>query len=110
MGSAKHAEAETNGVSEEEKETESGEEEIPKEKRKRIVVAGLGMVGMAFVEKLLKLDEKRSEYHVIVVGEEPHLAYNRVGLTSYVRFTSTPSSQILLAASYYRLSSILKWL
>lgn len=34
-------------------------------------------------EKLLKYDIKRREYDVIVIGEEPHLAYNRVGLTSF---------------------------
>lgn len=51
--------------------------------RKRVVVVGLGMVGIAFIEKLLKLDAKRREYDVVVIGEEPHLAYNRVGLTSY---------------------------
>jgi hypothetical protein len=34
-------------------------------------------------EKLIKLDAKRNEYQIVVVGEEPHLAYNRVGLTSY---------------------------
>lgn len=36
-----------------------------------------------FSEKLLKLDVKRREYDVIVIGEENHLAYNRVGLTSF---------------------------
>lgn len=34
-------------------------------------------------EKLLKMDVKRREYDVVVIGEEPHLAYNRVGLTSF---------------------------
>jgi nitrite reductase (NAD(P)H) len=34
-------------------------------------------------EKVLKLDAKRREYDVVVIGEEPHLAYNRVGLTSF---------------------------
>ena len=34
-------------------------------------------------EKLMKLDAKRREYDIIVIGEEPHLAYNRVGLTSF---------------------------
>ncbi len=29
------------------------------------------------------MDEKRREYDVVVIGEEPHLAYNRVGLTSF---------------------------
>jgi nitrite reductase (NAD(P)H) len=34
-------------------------------------------------EKLLKLDTRSREYDVVVIGEEPHLAYNRVGLTSF---------------------------
>src|ERR1700761_2029110 len=51
--------------------------------KKRVVVVGLGMVGIAFIEKLMKLDVKRREYDIIVIGEEPHLAYNRVGLTSF---------------------------
>ncbi len=34
-------------------------------------------------EKVLKLDVKRREYDIVVIGEEPHLAYNRVGLTSF---------------------------
>lgn len=34
-------------------------------------------------EKLLKLDAKRREYDIRVIGEEPYLAYNRVGLSSY---------------------------
>ncbi|GAB7356801.1 hypothetical protein MBLNU459_g7686t1 [Dothideomycetes sp. NU459] len=58
--------------------------EIPKNtERKRVVVVGLGMVGISFIEKLMKLDVKRREYDIIVIGEEPHLAYNRVGLTSF---------------------------
>ncbi|KAI1823813.1 nitrite reductase [Xylaria intraflava] len=52
-------------------------------KRTRLVVVGLGMVGIAFIEKVLKLDARAREYDIIVVGEEPHLAYNRVGLTSF---------------------------
>ncbi|KAK0628838.1 nitrite reductase [Bombardia bombarda] len=51
--------------------------------RKKIVVVGLGMVGISFIEKLLKLDARAREYDVVVIGEEPHLAYNRVGLTSF---------------------------
>ena len=34
-------------------------------------------------EKLIKMDAKRREYDVVVIGEESHLAYNRVGLTSF---------------------------
>jgi nitrite reductase (NAD(P)H) len=55
----------------------------PQEKRRKIVVVGLGMVGIAFIEKLLKMDAKRREYDIVVIGEESHLAYNRVGLTSF---------------------------
>ncbi|KAI4257865.1 MAG: hypothetical protein LQ352_001451 [Teloschistes flavicans] len=56
---------------------------LPREKRKKVVVVGLGMVGIAFIEKLIKMDAKRREYDIVVIGEEPHLAYNRVGLTSF---------------------------
>ncbi|CAN8098068.1 unnamed protein product [Discula destructiva] len=51
--------------------------------RKKIVVVGLGMVGISFIEKLLKLDTRTRLYDITVIGEEPHLAYNRVGLTSF---------------------------
>ncbi|KAI6581342.1 Nitrite reductase [NAD(P)H] [Pyricularia oryzae] len=51
--------------------------------RKKIVVVGLGMVGISFIEKMMKLDARRREYDIVVLGEEPHLAYNRVGLTSF---------------------------
>lgn len=58
-------------------------EPTPASERKKVVVVGLGMVGVAFIEKLLKLDAKRQEYEIVVIGEEAHLAYNRVGLTSF---------------------------
>lgn len=32
---------------------------------------------------MLKLDAKRREYDIVVIGEESHVAYNRVGLTSF---------------------------
>ncbi|KAI9841521.1 MAG: hypothetical protein M1837_000622 [Sclerophora amabilis] len=60
--------------------TEGQDQKSP---RKKVVVVGLGMVGVAFIEKLMKLDVKRREYEVVVIGEEAHLAYNRVGLTSF---------------------------
>ncbi|KAK5452781.1 hypothetical protein LTS15_006929 [Exophiala xenobiotica] len=60
-------------------------------RKKKVVVVGLGMVGIAFVEKLLKLDAKRQEYDVVVIGEEPHLAYNRVGLTSFFQHRQVES-------------------
>lgn len=71
----------SNGVYEEAGEMEGESDVPPRTARKRVVVVGLGMVGIAFVEKLMKLDAKRQEYEVIIIGEEPHLAYNRVGKT-----------------------------
>nr|POE67111.1 nitrite reductase [nad(p)h] [Quercus suber] len=76
-------------------------DEIPKTtKRKRVVVVGLGMVGVAFIEKLMKLDVKRREYDVIVIGEEAHLAYNRVGLTSFFQHREV-ENLYLNPASWY---------
>jgi len=68
--------------------------------RKRIVVVGLGMVGISFIEKLLKLDVKRREYDVVVIGDEPHLAYNRVGLTSFFQHREV-ENLYLNPASWY---------
>ncbi|KAK1809318.1 hypothetical protein LTR12_016319 [Friedmanniomyces endolithicus] len=76
-------------------------DEIPRDtKRKRIVVVGLGMVGISFIEKLMKFDVKRREYDVIVIGEEPHLAYNRVGLTSFFQHRQV-ENLYLNPASWY---------
>lgn len=32
---------------------------------------------------MLKLDARTNEYSITIIGEEPYLAYNRVGLTSF---------------------------
>ena len=66
---------------------------LPAKNRKRACVVGLGMVGIAFIEKLLKYDLQggRDEWEVIVFGEEPHIAYNRVGLTQYFANRSVES-------------------
>ena len=36
-------------------------------------------------EKLLKLDARAREYDVLVIGEEPFLAYNRLGLSTFFK-------------------------
>ncbi|KAG9089514.1 hypothetical protein FRC06_001509, partial [Ceratobasidium sp. 370] len=51
-------------------------EDVPVMDRKTIVVVGLGMVGIAFIEKMLALDEQK-RYRIVTCGEEVHLAYNR---------------------------------
>ncbi|CAE6437499.1 unnamed protein product [Rhizoctonia solani] len=55
--------------------------------RKTILVVGLGMVGIAFIEKMLALDEEK-RYRIVTCGEETHLAYNRVALTEYFQHRS----------------------
>ncbi|KAL7420621.1 hypothetical protein Q5752_004572 [Cryptotrichosporon argae] len=50
--------------------------------RIQVMVVGLGMVGIAFIEKMLTLDVA-GRYFIRTCGEEPHYAYNRVGLTEY---------------------------
>ncbi|KAG7826677.1 hypothetical protein KL920_005279 [Ogataea angusta] len=55
----------------------------PPASKKKLVIVGLGMVGLSFLEKLLLNDSKLDEYSIVVYGEEPYLAYNRVGLTEY---------------------------
>ncbi|RXW14988.1 hypothetical protein EST38_g10867 [Candolleomyces aberdarensis] len=47
-----------------------------------IFVVGLGMVGIAFIEKMLGLDE--GKYFIVTCGEEKHFAYNRVGYVNDV--------------------------
>jgi nitrite reductase (NAD(P)H) len=68
--------------------------------RKRVVVVGLGMVGIAFIEKLMKYDAKTREYDITVLGEEPYLAYNRVGLTSFFEHRKIENLYINPAAWY----------
>lgn len=83
MGSIGEDEVQVNGYANGDTDSQAGSDSPTPTTRKKVVVVGLGMVGIAFVEKLLKFDAKRREYEVIVIGEEPHLAYNRVGLTSF---------------------------
>ncbi|KAJ3041758.1 hypothetical protein HK097_002191, partial [Rhizophlyctis rosea] len=67
--------------------------------QKRIIVIGLGMVGLRFCEQILKLDTQK-QYLLTVFGEEKYHAYNRVGLTKY--FTHRKPSELLLAeAEWY---------
>ncbi|KAJ5852487.1 uncharacterized protein N7529_011872 [Penicillium soppii] len=50
--------------------------------RQKIVVVGLGMVAISLIEKIIKQDTDR-KYDILVIGEESHVAYNRVGLSSF---------------------------
>lgn len=50
----------------------------------RIVVIGNGMVGHRFCEKISEYDSHRI-YHLLVIGEEPRPAYDRLHLTDYFK-------------------------
>ena len=64
--------------------------------KKKIVVVGNGMTGYKFCEKLVekKLNWK---YDIVVFGEEPRPAYDRVHLTDY--YTGTPIEELTMAAA-----------
>lgn len=49
---------------------------------KNIIVVGNGMVGYKFCEKLVSLDAEK-KYNLIVFGEEPRPAYDRVHLSEF---------------------------
>jgi hypothetical protein len=79
---------------------------------KRIVVVGLGMVAIAFIEKLLKEDTDNTRFSIVVIGEEPYVAYNRVGLSSFFEHRKieelylNPTEWVLLPISYGKGTSI----
>ncbi|HTB78320.1 MAG TPA: nitrite reductase large subunit NirB [Polyangiaceae bacterium] len=64
--------------------------------RSNVVVVGNGMVSHRFCERLAEYDRER-RFRVVVVGEEPRPAYDRVRLTTYF---SEPSADALLLGSH----------
>src|SRR5688572_30319951 len=63
----------------------------------RVIVVGNGMVGYKFCEKLRS---RSKEHEIIVYGEEPRPAYDRVHLSSY--FSGSTADDLLMApASWY---------
>ncbi|WP_406603835.1 nitrite reductase large subunit NirB [Nocardia macrotermitis] len=51
--------------------------------QRTVVVVGHGMVGHRFVEALRSRDTE-NQWQIVVLGEEPRAAYDRVALSSYV--------------------------
>lgn len=65
-----------------------------------LVVVGNGMVGHRLCEKLVEYDGD-GRYRIVVIGEEPRPAYDRVHLTSY--FTERSAEALALGTStWYR--------
>src|SRR5437016_3805529 len=61
--------------------------------RSTVLVVGNGMVSHRFCEKLVEYDPGK-RYRVIVAGEEPRPAYDRVNLTTY--FSKRSADSLLL--------------
>ncbi|KQC30261.1 nitrite reductase large subunit NirB [Flagellimonas eckloniae] len=71
---------------------------------KTILVIGNGMVGYKFCEKFIA-QERKSEFNVIVFGEEPRVAYDRVHLSEY--FENEDEEKLMLAPrSWYEENNI----
>ena len=69
---------------------------------KRIIVVGNGMVGFKFCEKLRS---RSADHEIIVYGEEPRPAYDRVHLSSY--FSGSTADDLLMApTSWYQENNI----
>ncbi|HET7736047.1 MAG TPA: nitrite reductase large subunit NirB [Nocardioidaceae bacterium] len=67
--------------------------------RMRLLVVGNGMVGHRFVQAAIErgLTER---YDVVVLGDEPRPAYDRVGLTSFFSVESADELSLLPEGSY----------
>ncbi|OBT15568.1 nitrite reductase large subunit [Vibrio sp. UCD-FRSSP16_10] len=65
--------------------------------KQRVIVVGNGMVGHKYIENLLQ--QQRDDIEIITFSEEPHLAYDRVHLTSY--FTGSSAKDLSLVDEGY---------
>jgi nitrite reductase (NADH) large subunit len=67
--------------------------------KERVIVVGNGMVGYKFCEKLRNSPGSKN-FEIVVYGEEPRPAYDRVHLSSY--FSGSTADDLLMApASWY---------
>ena len=69
---------------------------MSKKTRQRLVVLGNGMVGYKFCEALVALGGCDA-YEVVVLGEEPRPAYDRVNLTQF--FSGKTADDLLMASA-----------
>ncbi|QRR00585.1 nitrite reductase large subunit NirB [Dyadobacter sandarakinus] len=65
----------------------------------RIVVAGNGMVGYKFCEKLLAKSRFEGQFSITVFGEEPRAAYDRVHLSEF--FAGKQADELALATPHW---------
>src|SRR5262245_57315446 len=72
--------------------------------RKRLVVVGNGMAGVACVEQILK---HKQDFDVTIFGDETHVNYNRIMLSSVLAGEKTADDIILNDISWYQKHHIL---
>ena len=66
---------------------------------KRLVVVGNGMAGMACLEQILAYG---AQFHVTVFGDETHVNYNRIMLSSVLAGEKTADDIVLNPLDWYR--------
>ena len=66
---------------------------------KRLVVVGNGMAGVACVEHILK---RGHDFEITIFGDEPHVNYNRILLSSVLAGEKSTEEIILNDANWYR--------
>ena len=69
-----------------------------------LIVVGNGMVGHHYIEKCIEQD-LNEVYEILVFGEEPHLAYDRVHLSEYFKGKGIDDLS-LTEAHYYKANGI----
>ncbi|KAG2182786.1 hypothetical protein INT44_005766, partial [Umbelopsis vinacea] len=77
----------------------------PSMDRKIIVVVGLGMVALSFIEKILEYDTDKL-FDIVTFSEESLVAYNRVGLTQYFKHRDV-LQQLMQQQAWYQDHDIL---
>lgn len=69
----------------------------------RLVVVGNGMAGVACVEQILRHSPR---FHITIFGEETHVNYNRIQLSSVLAGEKDTSEIVLNELDWYRQNSI----
>ena len=68
--------------------------------KRKLVMVGNGMAGVAFVEQLLKLNPNKFE--ITIIGAEPHPNYNRIMLSSVLAGDAEMKDIVLNDWDWYR--------
>jgi nitrite reductase (NADH) large subunit len=70
---------------------------------KRLVVVGNGMSGVACVEQILKY---RHDYEITIFGDETHVNYNRILLSSVLAGEKSAEDIVLNDIDWYQANGI----